>query len=147
MPVVDIRTGEPFDVEAQPPLQRDPVVRLLHLNVGEARHQVALRLEAAGKWEAIAAGGVERLGGKAQPDRGFRATLRAHHAGGAAAGAVTQRRRLEQDHVFYAAFGEQDGRPRTDRSTAHHHDIGAAGAGHTKERWHRLNAQSRARSG
>ena len=48
---------------------------------------------------------------------------------------------------FDAALGEQHGRPRTDRSTTHHHDVGAAGAGHTMERWHRLNAQSRARRG
>ena len=147
MPIVDVRTREPFHVEAEPPLQRDPVMGLLHLGVGEARHQVALRLEAAIQREAIAAGGVELLGGQAQPDRGFGPALRPHHAGGAAAGAVAEGARLEQDHVFHAAFGEQDGRPRTDRSTADHHDVGAAGAGHTTKRWHRLNAQSRPRAG
>ena len=51
--------------------------------------------------------------------------------------------RLEQHDIRHAAFGEQHGRPGADRSAAHHHDVGAAEAGHTTERWHRLNTQSR----
>jgi hypothetical protein len=109
-------------------------VCLLHFRIGEARHQITLCHKAAIHRETVTAGAVELLRAKAQPDRGFGAALGAHHSGGATAGAVPKRPRLDEHDVGRAAFGEQHGRPRADRATPHNHDISVARAGHTTER-------------
>ena len=135
------------NVEAELLLQGDAVMGRRDLGFAEARHQIPLRDEPAVEREAVAAGGVEVLGAHAEHDRRFGAALRAHHARRPAARAVAERSLLEQDDALHAAFGELNRRPCADGSPADDDDVSAAAAGHTAERWHRLNSQSRARSG
>src|SRR5262245_36513270 len=98
---------------------------LLHFGFREARHEVALRDEAAVEREAITAGRVELLRAQPELDRGRGAALSADHARGTAAGTVAQCARLEQYDAPDPGFGEQDGGPRTDRPPTDDHHIGA----------------------
>ena len=144
---VEVVAAEPFDVESQTALQRDPFVGLVNLGGREARHEIALGGEPAVEREPVSAGGIELLGAQAEPDRGLGAALRANHARRAAAGPVAERRRLEQNDLARTSFREQDGGPGTDGAAADHHHVGAGGTGHSTKPWHRLNAQSIGRRG
>ena len=104
-------------------LQRDALVGLGDFGFGEARHQIALCDEPAVQRVTIAGGGVEGLAAKTQPDGRLGAALRANHARGAAAGAVTEGAGLEQHDVAGAAFGELNRRPGSDRAAADDHDV------------------------
>ena len=131
---VEFVAAEPFHGEAEALLQGDAFVRLLHFGFGERRHEVALRDEPAVERIAITTGDVELLGAQTELDGGLGAALCADHARRTAACAVAEGGGFEQDDLAYAAFGEQDGGPGTDRPSADHHHVGMSGTSHSTKR-------------
>ena len=118
------------------------------LVVGEARHEVALLDEARVERQQVALAAVEVARPHAEANGGLGAALGADHAGGAGAGALAERVRLDEDDALEPVLPEEPGAPGADRFLRRPPRRRPCAARRRcwsqRRRWHRLNSQSRA---